>query len=86
MIGWISSSKGNGEHCNYFGHLLNEVDACVAMTGCLGEENVLFTIMSSHSEGSPHFVWTKDGAVKSIDSNSIVSLIFHMASKSVMIW
>ena len=30
----------NEEHCNYAGHLLNEPEACVAMTGCFGSEDV----------------------------------------------
>ena len=53
--------------CNYFGHLSNETDACVAMTGCIGSEDVVFSIMSRHAEKSPHFAWSKDGHVQPIE-------------------
>ena len=53
--------------CNYFGHLSNETDACVAMTGCIGSEDVVFSIMSRHAEKSSHFAWTKDGHVQPIE-------------------
>ena len=53
--------------CNYFGHLSNETDACVAMTGCIGSEDVVFSIMSRHAEKSSHFAWSKDGHVQPIE-------------------
>ena len=54
--------------CNYFGHLSNETDACVAMTGCIGYEDVLFSIMSRHTQKSSNFVWTKDRRVETVES------------------
>jgi len=62
-----SEMEGNNEHCHYFGHLSEETEACVAMTGCIGVDDIEFSIMSSHNEGSPYFVWTKEGEVQSIN-------------------
>ena len=59
--------------CNYFGHLSNETDACVAMTGCIGYEDVLFSIMSRHAQKSSNFVWTKIGDVQTVESYPNVS-------------
>ena len=36
------------ERCHYIGHLANELTACVAMTGCVGSQDVQFTILSKH--------------------------------------
>ena len=58
-------TKLNGR-CHYLGHLANEKDACVAMTGCFGSEDVEFTIMSSHGSESNLFKWNKDGSVEHI--------------------
>ena len=58
----------NKDHCNFIGHLANEPEACVAMTGCIGSEDVEFTILSSHATESPLFKWTKEGHVEIIES------------------
>ena len=55
------------EACHYIGHLANEHDACAAMTGCIGSEDIDFTIMSTHAD-STMFRWTKDGKVEVIES------------------
>ena len=34
--------------CNYFGHLKYETSACVAVTGCLGQDDLEFTINSKN--------------------------------------
>jgi len=52
------------EQCVYFGHLANEPEACVAMTGCPGSEDVEFTILSTHNELSHTFKWSKEGDVQ----------------------
>ena len=39
----------------------------------IGVEDIVFTIMSSHAEDSPHFVWTKEGDVQTINIDPIVS-------------
>ena len=59
----------NEDHCNYLGHLANEPEACVAMTGCFGSEDVHFTILSVHAKESSMFMMTKDGNVEIIDSS-----------------
>merc|ERR1712153_248401 len=56
------------EACRYIGHLKNEPEACVAMTGCVGSEDVQFTIMSTHATESPMFKWTTEGGVEIIES------------------
>ena len=52
------------DNCNFIGHLEKEQEACVAMTGCPGYEDLDFTIFSSHAKDSPLFTWTKDGHVE----------------------
>jgi len=52
------------ERCHYIGHLANELTACVAMTGCVGSQDVQFTILSKHAPDSSTFKWTKDGNVE----------------------
>ena len=59
-------------HCNYLGHLAKETDACVAMTGCLGFDDVELTIMSTHAIGSNGFVWSKEGDVHMVKPNQEV--------------
>ena len=61
------------DNCHYLGHLANEPEACVAVTGCVGSEDVDFTILSAHSTGSSMFKWTKEGRVEVV--NQKVSLI-----------
>ena len=56
------------EECHFIGHLAKEQDACVAMTGCVGSEDIDFTIMSSHATKSAMFKWSKDGHVEMIES------------------
>ena len=56
------------EECHFIGHLANEVDACVAMTGCVGSEDVDLTIFSTHAIQSSMFRWAKDGTVEVIES------------------
>ena len=58
--------------CHYFGQLEKEVDACVAMTGCIGSEDVSFTIMSEHSPASGMYKWNRDGSVQNLENLSKV--------------
>ena len=58
--------------CNYVGHLAIEKDACVAMTGCFGSDDIELTIMSSHAVGSTGFLWTKEGVIHAVDVNEKV--------------
>ena len=57
------------EACHYIGHLANEHKACVAMTGCVGSQDVQFTILSKHAPKSSTFKWTKDGNVEIMKVN-----------------
>ena len=66
--------------CNYVGHLAIEKDACVAMTGCFGSDDIEFTIMSIHSAGSTAFVWTKKGEIHTVDSDKKVFYFFILLS------
>ena len=71
----------NNDHCNFIGHLENENEACVAMTGCLGSEDVHFTVLSAHASESPMFKWTKEGSVEIIQRSVKVDTVFpHMIS------
>ena len=46
------------------------------MTGCIGEEDVEFTILSTHATNSPMFKWTKEGKVEVVEkSNEVKRLI-----------
>ena len=65
----------NKEHCNYIGHLANEPEACVAMTGCFELEDVHFTILSVHAAKSSMFKWAKNGNVEIINSSFKVHTI-----------
>ena len=73
--------------CNYLGHLLLEKDACVAMTGCIGMEDVVFTIMSKHATDSVNFVWTKEGKIHTVELDPFVSTYFlKYLSMYLLIW
>ena len=65
------------EACHYIGHLANEHKACVAMTGCIGSEDVQFTIMSEHATESSMFKWTSEGNVEIIESPFKVQIGFE---------
>ena len=65
--------------CRYIGHLRSEPEACLAMTGCIGSEDVDFTILSAHATESPLFKWTKEGRVEIIESP------FKVTSRNIQI-
>ena len=52
--------------CNFFGRLENEDTACVAVTGCPGEE-MAFTINSKNSI-DVDYILHKDGHLELVDS------------------
>ena len=66
----------NNKDCNYLGHLLHEKESCVAMTGCVEQEDLVFTIMSPHATDSSHFVWTKEGEIHTVELDPLVSTYF----------
>ena len=53
-----------------------EFKACVAMTGCIGKEDVEFTILSTHATNSPMFKWTKEGKVEVVEKSNEVSRLY----------
>ena len=61
--------------CNFIGHLENENTACVAVTGCPGEE-MAFTIKSKHSEHIG-YILHQDGQLESVESTFKVLLIWN---------
>ena len=75
--------KDGVEWCFYNGHLEKEPEACVAMTGCVGLEDVEFTIFSGHSE-SKIFKWTKDGNVEVI--NDLIGVSYFSISHTVYVF
>ena len=48
------------------GHLLSEPEACLAMTGCFGSEDVELTINSKYAPESGMFKWNLDGTVENL--------------------
>ena len=54
--------------CRYIGHLYSEPEACLAMTGCVGSEDVEFTILSEHAPASGMFKWNIDGQVENLEN------------------
>ena len=57
----------HSDDCHYIGHLEGEPEACVAMTGCPGSDDLEFTILSQHSPQSM-FTWLKNGTVELVES------------------
>ena len=66
--------KAGINRCNFIGHLAEETDACIGMTGCPESEDVEFTIMSSRLNGSPMYKWNRDGNVEKIIHPYMVKL------------
>lgn len=61
------------EHCNHIGHLANDPDSNIAMTGCPGQENVGITILSDHLDGFPMFEWHLNGTIERLENPFTVS-------------
>ena len=59
--------KHSDDHCHYIGHLEHEKEACVAVTGCLGQEDLELTVLSEHLDQSPMMRWKLDGSVEVIE-------------------
>ena len=53
--------------CIFTGHLEKETSACIALTGCPGNDDVELTIFSKHTETSGVMKWSKDGSVELMD-------------------
>ena len=72
----------NKEHCNYFGHLKNDPQACVAVTGCYGHDKLDFTIMSDNSLYQNKFVLEKNGQSKAIKNQMVNSRVIESQMES----
>ena len=57
------------KNCHFFGHLEGEPEACIALTGCPGSDDLEFTIMSEHSTDAM-FKWNQNGEVEVIKSKA----------------
>ena len=54
-------------HCNFIGHLAKDTDACVAVTGCIGQQ-MEFTVNSKHAGESNKFVLHENGELELVES------------------
>ena len=59
----LKKHSDTNDHCHYIGHLENEREACVAVTGCMGKDDLELTVLSKHSGHSPLMRWKLDGSV-----------------------
>ena len=53
------------------------------MTGCIGSEDVEFTIMSDHATDSGLYKWSKDGSVELIPIPKFQKVIFAIIDNTV---
>ena len=60
--------------CNYLGHLENDASACVAVTGCIGQDMEL-TINSKHNTKTNIYLLQKSGDVQLLPRPFSVSLL-----------
>merc|ERR1711971_724811 len=56
----------SAKNCRYSGHLLSEPEACLAVTGCFGSEDVELSILSKYAPESGMFKWNLDGTVENL--------------------
>ena len=72
------SPEDEVEGCHFIGHLANENEACVAMTGCIGSEDVEFTIFSQHVVETNMYKWNRNGTIELIPyAENSVSTQYH---------
>ena len=86
IISFGTFLDASDKECNYIGYLKNEPEACVAMTGCIGSEDVEFTILSTHVTKSPYFKWTKKGQVNILDNSFMVFRYFGLCNGKIFSW
>ena len=65
------------KHCNFFGHLKNDASACVAVTGCYGQEDMEFTINSRDLETNM-YILRKKGNFEALQSKLKVCVLFSI--------
>ena len=61
-------------NCNFIGHLENDSEACVAVTGCIGQK-MEFTINSKHSGDYNKFILHESGELEAVESPFKVFII-----------
>ena len=61
--------------CHYIGHLEKEQGACVAMTGCIGQDDLDFTIYSQHLK-DPILQLSKEGSINVFDARKVTQLYY----------
>ena len=54
------------EKCRFVGHLESNHKSSIALTGCVGTEDVLITILSSNPMIQKMFLWKMDGEVEEL--------------------
>merc|ERR1712018_68304 len=64
ILSHFYDEENRPEGCHFSGHLEKDSEACVGMTGCIGSEDVEFSILSDHATGSGLYKWSKDGNVE----------------------
>ena len=73
----------------FTGTLEKDSNASLAVTGCLGTEDIEITLLSSHIEGSSKFLWKKDGLTGVIKQSNEVrgnaSLPFSIRADGVAV-
>ena len=70
--------------CNYFGYLKNDKSACVAVTGCAGQDNLEFTINANYGGSSNMYILHKDsGRVELIENPFTVFLSSYFTLKGL---
>ena len=70
------------EHCHFIGNLANEPEGSVAMTGCIGTEDVEFTIISEHATESSLYKWYRNGSIETIEAHFKVLVLTLLILKS----
>ena len=60
--------KSRNLGCNFLGHLEKDSKACVAVTGCPGEDNLEMTINSKYSGLSNMYILHKNGQLEMVES------------------
>ena len=68
MKPFVHSVQTVSQDCHFSGHLTNEPNACVAMTGCIGSEDVELTILSENDSLSGMYIWKMDDSVVELES------------------
>ncbi len=51
-------------NCAFFGSMKYDKDACIAMTGCPGIDDLELTVNTGNAKTSGMFLWKKDGTVE----------------------